>query len=240
MNKIDVKLDVFEGPLDLLLYLIKKNKMDIYDIKISLITEQYIRYIDKMRELDMDIATEFLVMSSTLMYIKSKMLLPVEKVEEDEIDVENPKDALVEKLVKYKIYKEVAKRLSKKENEMSYAFKRNTSKEVNMYSNKEYFFDFSFYEMLKYYKKLMDKQKNANFHEVLKEDFTVEDKINYFKKFFEYKDNVSLKEIVEKSSSKMEIVVYFLAILELVRTKILKVRQNENYGDIWIYKNINQ
>ena len=240
MEKIEVRLDVFEGPLDLLLYLIKKNKMDIYDIKISLIADQYIKYLNTMKKLNMEIATEFMVMASTLMFIKSRMLLPVEKVSEDDIDVENPEDALVEKLVKYKIYKEVAKQFSDLEDDMVHAHKRDTSKDVAKYTQNEYFFDFSFYEMLKYYKELMNKQDDAKFHQVIKDDFTVEEKINYFKKFFKSKNSTTMTEIIKKSNSRMEVVVYFLAVLELVRLKVLKVKQNESFGDIWIYKNTNQ
>ncbi len=240
MDKIEVRLDVFEGPLDLLLYLIKKNKMDIYDIKISIIADQYIKYLNTMKKLNMEIATEFMVMASTLMFIKSRMLLPVEKVSEDDIDVENPEDALVEKLVKYKIYKEVAKKFSELEDDMVDAHKRDTSKDVSKYTQNEYFFDFSFYEMLKYYKKLMDKQDDAKFHQVIKDDFTVEEKINYFKKFFKSKNSTTMTEIINRSNSKMEVIVYFLAILELVRLKVLKVKQSKTFGDIWIYKNTNQ
>jgi segregation and condensation protein A len=229
MEKIEVRLDVFEGPLDLLLYLIKKNKMDIYDIKISIIADQYIKYLNTMKKLNMEIATEFMVMASTLMYIKSRMLLPVEKVSEDDIDVENPEDALVEKLVKYKIYKEVAKKFSDLEDNMIHAHKRDTSKDVAKYTQNKYFFDFSFYEMLGYYKELMKKQNDTSFHQVIKDDFTVEEKINYFKKFFKAKDSITMTEIIKKSNSKMEVVVYFLAILELARLKILKVKQSKAF-----------
>ena len=240
MEKLEIQLDVFEGPLDLLLYLIKKNKMDIYDIRISIITDQYVRYLNKMKKLNMEIATEFLVMASTLMYIKSKMLLPIEKVSEDEIDVEDPKKQLIEKLAKYKVYKEVAKKLSGYEDDMKHVYKRDTSKEVENYTQRNYFFDFSFYEMLKAYKKVMDKQNNQSFHEVIKDDFTVEDKIQYFKKYFKNCESVAMSKIVREIGSKIELVVCFLAILELVRIKVLRVKQNRNFGEIWIYKNINQ
>ena len=240
MEKLKIKLEVFEGPLDLLLFLIKENKMDIYDIEISIIVEQYIEYLNLMTQLNIDIATEFMVMASTLMYIKSKMLLPIERLEEGDIDVDDPRESLVQKLIEYKIFKEAASILEEKEIEMSETYRRNVKQEISAYTNREYLFDFSFLELLIAFKRVSDRMLDDKYHEITIEDFKIEDKIDALRNYFKYKKSVRFSEIVEKAVSKLEVVVYILAILELTRMKVLKIRQDEVFSEIWIYKNTNQ
>ncbi len=239
MDKPTLKLEIFEGPLDLLLFLIKENKMDIYDIKIAVITDQYLKYLNLMQEMDIEIATEFMVMASTLMYIKSKMLLPTEQVTSDEIDVDDPRNKLIHQLLEYKLFKEVAELLDKYELTMLETYPRDVSKEEASYTSRELLFDVSFYELLETYKSLMDKVGTVIFHEVERETYTVEEKMENVRAFFAAQDSLSFAEIMKKSRSKMEVIVYFFAILELVRLKFIQIRQNEVFGEIWLFKSIN-
>lgn len=240
MDKLNIKLEVFEGPLDLLLYLIKENKMDIYDIKISVITAQYIAYLDMMSKMDMDIATEFMVMAATLMYIKSKMLLPAETVTEDEIDVEDPRRDLVSQLIEYKTFKAIAGLLEEKEAAMAETYRRDVSKEMAMYVSRELLFDTSFYELLDAFHDLMERVNNVTFHEVVKEDYKVEDKIRSIQEWILSGEPLRVSELLHMSRNKLEMVVYVLAVLELARLKEIKIMQNEVFGEIWIYKTQNQ
>ena len=236
MDKLNIKLEVFEGPLDLLLYLIKENKMDIYDIKVSLITSQYIEYLNMMAEMDIDIATEFMVMAATLMYIKSKMLLPAETVDEDEIDVDDPRLMLINQLVEYKTFKKIAEWLEGKEEKMSLTYRRDVSKEMAMYVTRDILFDISFYELLEAFQSLMERVNDISFHEIIKEDYKVEDKINMIKEWVQGDEPVRFSELMKISRNKLEMVVYILAVLELARLKEIKIMQNEIFGEIWIYK----
>jgi|MTBAKSStandDraft_2_1061841.scaffolds.fasta_scaffold00859_31 segregation and condensation protein A len=240
MDKLNIKLEVFEGPLDLLLYLIKENKMDIYDIKIAVITAQYIAYLDMMAKMDMDIATEFMVMAATLMYIKSKMLLPAETVSEDDIDVEDPRRILVNQLMEYKTFKKIAELLEEKEAAMAETYRRDVSKEMAMYVSRELLFDTSFYELLDAFHDLMERVNNVPFHEVVKEDYKVEDKIRTIQEWILGDEPLRVSELLKISRNKLEMVVYVLAVLELARLKEIKIMQNEVFGEIWIYKTQNQ
>ena len=237
MDKLNVRLDTFEGPLDLLLYLIKENKMDIYDIRISVITEQYLDSLEMMKQMDIEVASEFMVMAATLMYIKSKMLLPVETVDEDDIDVEDPRNMLVRQLVEYRIFKKASELLEEKEKDMVMTYHRDVSKEVAAYTNREYLFDFSFFELLKSFKDMMDRVEDVTVHEVIKEDFKIEDKIVSLRERFGECGSMRLKELCRKGISKLEMVVYILAVLELARMKEIKVMQSETFGEIWLYRN---
>ena len=239
MDKPTLKLDIFEGPLDLLLFLIKENKMDIYDIKISVITEQYIAYLNLMAQMDMDIATEFMVMASTLMYIKSKMLLPTEQVTSDEIDVEDPRAQLIHQLLEYKLFKGAAEILEQHELAMLETYSRDVSKEAASYTSRELLFDVSFYELLETYQALIARVGTVVYHEVEREEYTVEEKMESLKSYFDAQDSAPFSDIMKKSRSKNEIIVFFFAILELVRLKFLQVRQNEVFGEIWLFKSLN-
>ncbi|HHH84835.1 MAG TPA: chromosome segregation protein ScpA [Firmicutes bacterium] len=240
MDKLNVKLEVFEGPLDLLLYLIKENKMDIYDIKVSVITAQYIAMLDMMTKMDMDIATEFMVMAATLMYIKSKMLLPAETVSEDDIDVEDPRRDLVSQLLEYKIFKKIAELLAEKEAAMAETYRRDVSKEMAMYVSRELLFDTSFYELLDAFRDLMERVNNVAIHEVVKEDYKVEDKIRTIQEWVGNEEPLRVSDLLKLSRNKLEMVVYVLAVLELARLKEIKIMQNEVFGEIWIYKTQNR
>lgn len=175
MDKPRIVLETFEGPLDLLLYLIKENKMDVYDIQISVITAQYLEFLDLMSTFDIEIASEFMVMASTLMLIKSKMLLPAETVDGEDIDIDDPREDLVRKLLEYRTFKRVAEIMEEYEERMVLTYRRDVSKEVAAYSGRELLFDFSFFELLAAFKDIMDRAERFRPHEVIKEDYKIEE-----------------------------------------------------------------
>lgn len=170
-----IKLDIFEGPLDLLLYLVKKDHLNICDIPIVKITEQYLEYIELMKLLDLNIAGEFLVMAATLINIKSKMLLPQEKIEEEEeLD---PRAELVRKLLEYQKFKELATELRSREGERQEVFVRPKDKELEE-QDTEVYFEASVFDLLSAFSKVLKEIPKDIFYQVVKDEFTVEEKIH--------------------------------------------------------------
>ncbi|MCX7884430.1 MAG: segregation/condensation protein A [Caloramator sp.] len=237
---INIKLEMFEGPLDLLLHLIKKSEVDIYDIPIAEITEQYISYLKAMKELDLEIASEFLVMASTLLEIKSKMLLPKVNVREDEESADiDPRQELVEKLVEYKKYKEFAERLKEYEKCGTIFFK--SPEIIDDIENKDiYFKNITVENLMTAYKRVIKTYENRfNKRSEIPRDidydeFRIEDKMDYIKNMvYKYK-RVSFKKFFENAESKLEIVVTFLAMLELIKLKFITAIQYKNFEEIII------
>ncbi|MEN2994366.1 MAG: segregation/condensation protein A [Thermodesulfovibrio sp.] len=222
---IKVALPVFEGPLDLLLHLIKQNKVDIYDIPIALITKQYLEYLELMQELDLEIASEFLLMAATLIYIKSKMLLPKQEKEEEE---EDPRKELVEQLIEYEKIKEVSQILKERYQFWSKAFSRNTSKEEELFLE-----ELSIFDLFQAFKKILDRSKPKIY--IPKETIKVEEKIDYLLNQLKIKKSLTFQELFKADSSRLEIIVTFLALLELLRLKLVKAFQEKPFGEILIF-----
>lgn len=224
-----IALPIFEGPLDLLLYLIKENKIDIYDIPISLITKQYLESLDLMKELDIEIASEFLIMAANLIYIKSKMLLPKpEQIEEEE----DPRLELVEQLVEHMKFKEVSKFLNERYRVWSKAFTRKTSKEEEFY-----FEEISVFDLLTVLKRLIQKKEPKIV--ITKETIRVEDKIEEIMKMLRERKTLIFEEIFEntlnnRNVNKLEVIITFLAILELLRLRVIKAFQEIPFSKIFI------
>lgn len=232
-----LKLDVFEGPLDLLLYLIKKNDIDICDIPIAEITEQYMEYIEMMKMLDLEIVGEFLVMAATLIQIKSRMLLPPDPEQEEE---EDPRDELVRRLEEYKIFKEIAEDLKIKEEARKDYFPRSVDEEWEKEikeDSKEVYFEANLFDLINAFTKAISKVKQNNTYQVTKENFTVEDKIHEVLHLLLHESQINLTAYVGKSRSKLEVVVTFMAILELIRLKEIKVMQKRLFADIEVFRN---
>lgn len=225
---IQVALPHFEGPLELLLHLIEENKIDIYDIPISLITKQYLQYLDLMRELDLEIASEFLIMAAQLIYIKSKMLLPKPEEAEEE---EDPRQQLVEQLIDYMKFKEASKFLKERYEIWSKALPRKTNQEEEIFIQ-----ELNVFDLLISFKKILSKVE-PKIH-IAKETIKVEDKIKEILEFLETKKSVLFHEIFEqkkgKTLTKIEIIVTFLALLELIRLKKIKACQEKPFGNIYI------
>lgn len=234
-----VKLEIFEGPLDLLLYLVKKDHLNIYDIPIAQVTEQYLQYLELMRLLDLNIAGDFLVIAATLMQIKSKMLLPVEEGLQDSPQ-EDPREELVRRLLEYEKFKEIAQTLREKETSQSELFKRPKAIEKEQLApEKEVYFEASVFDLLNAFSKALESIPKELFYEVIKDEFTIQDKIHEILHLLLINNSTRISEIFNKAGSKIEIIIIFLAILELIRLKEVVACQKEFFGEIEITRNKN-
>ena len=242
--ELEVKLQAFEGPLDLLLHLIEKNKVDIYDIPIVEITEQYLDYVSKMPKDDLDLASEFLVMAATLIDIKSRMLLPKEIDENgEEID---PRAELVEKLIEYKMYKYAAVELRDMQ---VYAgksmYKQPTvPEEVSKYEPPvnldSLLADVDLNKLNDIFQMVLNRQVDkidpvrSKFGKIEMEEVSLPDKITYVSTTVKKRKKCKFKQLLEEAHSKVEVIVSFLAILELIKVGEIEVRQDETFGEIYI------
>jgi len=232
-----LKLDIFEGPLDLLLYLIKKDEINIYDIPIAKVTEQYLQYLELMKLLNLDVVGDFLVMAATLIHIKSKMLLPQENVlqEEEEVD---PRDELVRRLLEYKKFKEVANELRQKEVTRQDFFTRVVTTVVSEEGQgEEVYFEASLFDLISAFNQALKEVPKELFYEVIKDEFTVEVKIHDILHMLLNSSMIHLSQLFGGAKSKLEAVATFLAILELIRLKEIIVVQKQLFGEIEVRRN---
>lgn len=233
-----VKLELFEGPLDLLLYLIKKEEIDIYDIPITKITDQYLEYLELMKLLDLGIAGEFLVMAATLIHIKSKMLLPPEPgdgLEPEELD---PRAELVKRLLEYKKFKEAASELFQMESKQKNFFSRVGPGFKNIEREKEDdFFEASLFDLITAFTKVLKEIPKEAFHHVIKDEFTVSEKIHDILHMMVERPKMYFTELFKHAKNKFEIITIFLALLELVKIREVVVLQANHFGEIEIVRN---
>lgn len=237
-----IVVDAYEGPLDLLLSLIKQAEIDIYDIPINVITEQFLDYIAQMEDLNLDVTSEFLVMASTLLEIKSKMLLPKEKIIQDGIEVEvDPREELVKRLLEYKLYKEAAENLKASEAIESKAYYK-PQEDLSEYTNDDDLFgELDLDSLVKAISNIIYRKGiNSNLidiGEITREEYTLDmciENIRFkLKSFF----RIKFTDLINYST-KEEIITYFLSLLELTRLKEVFVYQNEAFSDIIIEKRI--
>lgn len=234
-----VKLNIFEGPLDLLLFLIKREKIDIYDIPISLITSQYMEYLKLMEMLDLDIAGEFLVMAATLMHIKSKMLLPPEETDEEEEDELDPREELVKRLLEYKKFKDAADNLSEMKNRAKDMYLRQGTggREKIVSEDGTEYYEASLFDLIKSFQKVLTTVSKEAFHKVVKDRYSVGDKISEITYLISRKSKIYFTSLFSKMREKDEIVATFMAVLELMKRREVLAVQQENYGEIEIIKN---
>ncbi|MDD5496029.1 MAG: segregation/condensation protein A [Candidatus Omnitrophica bacterium] len=231
-----VKLDVFEGPLDLLLYLIKKEELDIYDIPISKITDQYLEYLEFMKLLDLNIAGEFLVMAATLIHIKSRMLLPPDQLEPEEQE-EDPRAELVKRLLEYKKFKEAAGELAHMESHQKHFFPRVGINLDDVPPSEDEFFEASLFDLITAFTKVLKDVPKGAFHQVVKDEFTVSEKMHDILHVMVETPTMLFTELFKKAKNKFEVITIFLALLELIRIKEVIVRQVEPFGNIEIIRN---
>jgi segregation and condensation protein A len=231
-----VKLDIFEGPLDLLLYLIRKNEVDIYDIPIALITEQYLEYLDLMTVLNLDIAGDFLVMAATLAKIKSKMLLPPSVDSEEGEEEDDPRAELMEHLLEYQQYKEVADRLKNRELLEKDIFTRTQIEEhIPELDKNSAVIEASLFDLVDALKKVIErKDLPGNLMEVAVEKISVREKIGEILSTVKKNQQIIFQSLFDGLSTKYEIIVAFLALLELIRLRAIKVFQVHPHGEIRI------
>ncbi len=233
-----VKLEIFEGPLDLLLYLIKKSEIDIAHIPISEITQQYLDYLEMMRLLDLNIAGEFIVMAATLMHIKSRLLLPPEELTPEE-EEEDPQAALIERLMEYKKFKEAAMQLSQLEARQKDVFTRNSNEIDKLGSSGGPYFEASLFDLITAFSKVLKEVPKESFYEVIKDEFTVEQKMHDIFHRLVNEPVIYFTRLFEKAKNKVEIIAIFLAVLELIRLKEIVICQKTLFGEIEILRNAN-
>jgi segregation and condensation protein A len=225
-----VRLEAFEGPLDLLLHLIKKEELDIYDIPIARVTRQYLEYIEMMRMLDLEVAGEFIVLASDLMRIKARMLLPKPEEMEDEGD---PRAELVRRLLEYRKYKEVAKGLKDREGERLSEYTRGWTPEVTEEPIVE-MQQTSIFQLLDVMRTVMFRFNQEAVHRVAREEIKVEEKIEELQNALANVDGVAFRSFVDSCGSKMEVLVVFIALLELIKLGKVMIYQKTAFGDIWM------
>lgn len=240
---IEIKLEVFEGPLDLLLHLIEKNKLNIYDIPIVVITEQYLEYLKSMEKLNMEVTSEFLVMAATLLNIKAKMLLPVHEEEE-----EDPREELVQKLIEYKKYKYAAKELEERIQGPNIVLTRPQQVPLDMVFEEpkakieDLLSQVTLKQLYDIYMRMVLNQKNkidpirSQFKSITKDKFTVEQKIDYLIEKLQLLKRFSFRGMV-KNKSKSEAVTTFLALLELIKMNEVLISQECAFADIDVTHN---
>ena len=226
-----VKLEVFEGPLDLLLYLIKRDEVDIYDISIERITQQYLEFMEAFKILDLEIAGEFIVMAANLIYIKSRSLLPAHvQPPEEETEEDDPRWELVRQLVEYKKFKDAAAKLGVRELEQSNMFTRLPEPEPAV---ERPLGDVSVFDLINAFNGILKRiNQREDLREIFEENFTVSDKIDLIMKITATGVPLKFTELFASAASRTEIVVTFLALLELIRLKQLKAVQDGAFGDI--------
>ncbi len=228
-----IKLDIFEGPLDLLLYLIKRDHLQICDISISQVVDQYLQFLELMKLLDINIASEYLVIAAHLISIKSKMLLPQEVApEEPEVD---PREELVRRLLEYEKFKEAADFLRQKEIERNRYFRRPTKDSPYV----ETYLEASIFDLISAFKTALKDVPKDIFFEVVSDEFTVEQKIHDLLHILLVREKIALDELFATAKSKLEIIVTFLAILELIKLKELVAVQAELFGPIAVMRKEN-
>ena len=236
-------LEVFQGPLDLLLHLIEKNKINIYDIPIAVITDQYMEYVEQMDKQDLNIVSEFLVMAATLLDIKAKMLLPKNEEIEDE---EDPRAELVARLLEFKRYKYMAQELKDKSIDAGKAFyhKEDIPPEVKKYEPPveldKLLADVTLAKLSEIFKDVLKRQEEkidpirSNFKTIEKEEISLEDKMEYVEKYVVKNKHCSFRKMLGKQAGKMQIIVTFLAILELMKIGKINIVQRNIFDEILI------
>lgn len=231
-----VKLEVFEGPLDLLLYLIKRDEVDIYDITLERITAQYLEFMEAFKVLDLEVAGEFVVMAANLIYYKSRALLPVSvQPPEEETEEEDPRWELVRQLLEYKKFKEAAAHLHDREIKQEGLFSRIPEKAETVAERP--LGEVSVFDLINAFNSILKRiNQKENVREIFEENFTVSDKIDLVLKLTDHGVPLNFTELFSSAASRTEIVVTFLALLELIRLKQLRVVQREPFGEIEVYR----
>lgn len=239
-----VKLPVFEGPFDLLVYLIENSRMSIYDIQISEITEQYLDYVHSIKQVDFNMASEFMVLAATLLNIKSKLILPRPEIEGDSGYEEDPRNELVERILEYKKFKAMAKNLSERQEFYSHVYEK-PQEDISQYIDNPYEnLSVDAGQLIQGFELFLQKKKKleevkARYVRVEREKTTLESRMDYIGKRLrtfarEGVDRVTLEELIPDVNDPYDIVVTFVSVLQLVRDKYIDVEQKSTYGEIYV------
>jgi len=221
----------FEGPLDLLLFLIKKNEINIYDIPIALITEQYMEYLKAINLPQLEDLTEFYLMAATLLYIKSRMLLPIQ---DDQLESwEDPRKELIEKLIEHQKYRQLSEVLEKKYDDTEWTIERRKKERYLPFTEAESWEEITVWDLLKSFSGLM---KGLTPEAILNlyEEISINEKVALINEYLETRSEIKFLDLITKPNSPMDIICAFLAVLEMVKAKKIIVLQNKLFGDILI------
>jgi len=230
-----VRIENFEGPLDLLLHLIKKNEINIYDIPIAMIAQQYLNYLEAMKDLNLTVAGEFLVMAATLLQIKSKMLLPVEEIAEDDEDGPDPREELVRRLLEYKTFKEAARQLDTQERMWRDIYTRPAiSSDAEAAADETMLDNLGLFDLVDALQGILNRNPGKKLLEIIPDSLTVRDRMNVILEALEGQESVGFEALFEASCHRLVIIVTFLALLELIRLRTVRVYQAENFGAIMV------
>ena len=233
----DIILESFEGPLDLLYNLIEKEKVDIYDIPIHKITDQYIEHINSMKELDLEITSEFLIMATTLIEIKSKMLLPKVKKEDEEEFEEDPRDELVRRLLEYKKYKEVSLELQGRESTYKKIYYK-AREEIEYYDDELDLEGVDLNSLMNVYEKILenciDLENDIDFEEIKRDDITIEESIENVLYILRNNEKIKFTDLFKENTRVSIVVTTFLAILELIKQRHIIIEQDDNFSEIFV------
>jgi segregation and condensation protein A len=230
-----VQIDnIFEGPMDLLVHLIKKNELDIYDIPIALITEQYLQYIEWMKALNVEFAGDFLVMASTLAQIKSRMLLPVHADDEGE-EEEDPRAEITRPLLEYLQMKSVADQLIERNLLGEKTFTRNPGKDEFLTVEDGEFIRIGLFELIDAFQKILERIPGDHRVDLTAEEITVKDRISEIADILEVKGSITFTELFSDNPDRREVIITFLALLEMVKLSLIRLVQNLNTGIIRIF-----
>jgi segregation and condensation protein A len=229
-----IKLDhIFEGPMDLLVHLIRKNEVDIYDIPIALITDQYLEYLEWMKSLNIDLAGDFLLMAATLTQVKSRMLLPIHENEEGE--EEDPRLEIAKPLEEYLRMKSVAERLGERDLLGDTTFTRKSVKSDFDIPDDEEIIQVGLFELIDAFQKILNNAQGVHRIDLSAERISVRDKIAHIVDILDQRGSVAFNELFETGAAKSEIIVTFLAILEMVKLNIIKIIQHVHSGAIRLF-----
>lgn len=237
MPEYKVQFPVFEGPLDLLLYLVKKQEVDIYDVNLTQLATEFVAYLDQMRELDLDVAGEFLIMAATLMFIKSRELLPVDQqvVVEGEEDEDDPRWELIRQLVEYKKFKDAAAQLQAREAEQENTFARRPQKLEFESETPALKPEVSLFDLINAVSTVLKRfSARDDARDIFQDKWTVSEKIETIRQRILAQPMMKFSELFESATSRTEVVVTFLAMLELIRLKVLAITQPEPFAEIEI------
>ena len=238
LESINLKLQAFEGPLDLLVHLIKKNKMNVYDIQISVVTKQYLDYLNLMQELNLDVASDFLVMAATLIHIKSKMLLPrPETATGDPEDAEDPRDALVRRLLEHQHFKAAAEMLHEKELLRGAQWARPDSRiEAIAGDDYEPEIEVDLFSLLSAFKQVLERARERPSVLLPPEEVSIESRIEQLLERLSETEACGFQDLFESDATRGDMIVTFLAMLEMIRLKLIRVFQQGAMGAIRVYK----
>ncbi len=231
-----VALSEFEGPLDLLLFFIKRDELNIYDIPIAHITKSFMEYLDTMQELNLEVAADFIYMASLLMSIKAKMLLPRPEVSKGELDEFDPRTELVHKLLEYKRFKEVALSMQLLEEDRRHLFPRRVFEPIEASDIADETKRPTLFDLIRAYQIAVKNTPKVSIHEIKKIPVTIEQQTAYLLKKLDEQIQISFMKIVSEFADRMTIIVTFLAILEMAKMRLVNLIVQEDYSDFWLTK----